>query len=108
MSDGLFDKTIAANDDRANKAMSESALLTSTVDALLELGNRGRILEFAIGTGRVALPLQQRGADICGIELSQSMVDQMRAKPGGDQIPVVLGDMSVSYTHLTLPTILLV
>ncbi len=94
MSDGLFDKTIAANYDKANKAMSESAVLAPTVDALLELSDGGKILEFAIGTGRVALPLQQRGADVCGIELSQSMVDQMRAKPGGNQIPVTLGDMS--------------
>lgn len=94
MSDGLFDKTIAANYDKANKAMSESAVLAPTVDTLLELSDGGKILEFAIGTGRVALPLQQRGADVCGIELSQSMVDQMRAKPGGNQIPVTLGDMS--------------
>jgi len=71
-----------------------STVLTPTVDALLELSDGGKILEFAIGTGRVALPLQQRGAEVCGIELSQSMVDQMRAKPGGNQIPVNIGNMS--------------
>ena len=54
----------------------------------------GRVLELAIGTGRIAVPLAQAGIDVEGIEASQKMVDLMRAKPGGADIPVVIGDMT--------------
>lgn len=56
---------------------------------------RGRdALEFAVGTGRIALPLARAGVRVEGIELSQDMVDRMREKPGSDQINVIVGDMS--------------
>lgn len=61
---------------------------------LAELARGGRALEFAIGTGRVALPLTARGVEVSGIELSADMVAQLRARPGGEQIPVTVGDMS--------------
>lgn len=54
----------------------------------------GRALELAIGTGRVALPLAERGIAVEGIEGSAAMVEQMRAKPGGTSIPAVIGDMA--------------
>ncbi|HEU5003341.1 MAG TPA: class I SAM-dependent methyltransferase [Actinomycetota bacterium] len=54
----------------------------------------GRVLELGIGTGRVALPLAQRGVEIHGIDASESMLAQLRAKPGGDALPVVLGDFT--------------
>jgi SAM-dependent methyltransferase len=57
-------------------------------------GGGGRALEFAIGTGRVALPLRERGVDVHGIDLSEAMVAQLRAKPGGGEVPVVIGDFS--------------
>ena len=57
-------------------------------------GPSGRALELAIGTGRVALPLRRRGVDVSGIDLSAAMVDQLRAKPGGDAVPVVIGDIA--------------
>jgi SAM-dependent methyltransferase len=53
-----------------------------------------RVLELATGTGRVALPLAARGITVEGVEGSAAMVEQMRAKPGGEQIPVVVGDMA--------------
>ena len=53
-------------------------------------------MEFAIGTGRVAVPLAARGVAVSGIELSAPMVEQMRAKPGGDAIPVTIGDMTTT------------
>jgi hypothetical protein len=60
---------------------------------------RGRgALEFAIGTGRIALPLATRGVQVDGIELSPHMVERLRAKPGGDQINVTIGDMSIAPT----------
>ena len=64
------------------------------VEFLAELADGGRVLELAIGTGRVALPLAARGVAVEGIEGSAAMVERLRAKPGGDRIPVVVGDMA--------------
>jgi trans-aconitate methyltransferase len=66
------------------------------VNTLVELARGGAALEFAIGTGRIALPLAQRGLPISGIELSPDMVAQLRQKPGGSEIPVALGDMATT------------
>lgn len=66
-----------------------------TVDFLAGLVPAGgRALELAIGTGRVALPLAARGVSVEGIDGSPAMVEQLRAKPGGSQIPVTMGDMA--------------
>ena len=65
---------------------------------LSELAQGCRALEFAIGTGRIALPLAARNIPVDGIELSPAMVARLRAKPGGDQIDVTIGDMSVATT----------
>jgi SAM-dependent methyltransferase len=64
------------------------------VELLAELAGGGRVLELAIGTGRVGLPLAARGLDVEGVEASEAMVAQLRAKPGGEQIPVTIGDMA--------------
>lgn len=75
----------------------EDAMAAETRDsvaALADLAGGGRVLELAIGTGRVALPLAARGLAVHGIEASEGMVAQLRAKPGGDAIPVVIGDMT--------------
>jgi SAM-dependent methyltransferase len=66
----------------------------AAVEFLAELAGDGPALELAIGTGRVALPLAAKGVPVQGIEASQDMIDVMRTKPGGDAIPVVIGDMS--------------
>ena len=63
---------------------------------LTELADGGRALELAIGTGRVAVPLAERGVPVSGIELSQPMVDRLRTKVDEDVIPVVLGDMATA------------
>jgi SAM-dependent methyltransferase len=63
-------------------------------DRLAELAGRGPVLELGIGTGRVALPLAERGIEIHGIDGSTAMVAQLRAKPGGEGIPVTIGDFS--------------
>ena len=65
-----------------------------TVDLIAELAGDARVLELAIGTGRVALPLAKRGVRIEGIDASEEMVAKLRAKPGGDAIPVTIGDMA--------------
>ncbi|MFE0591045.1 class I SAM-dependent methyltransferase [Micromonospora echinospora] len=64
------------------------------VDFLADLADGGPVLELAIGTGRVALPLTERGIPVEGVEASPEMVAKMRAKPGGDRIPVAIGDMA--------------
>lgn len=64
------------------------------VDFLAERAKKGRVLELAIGTGRVALPLARRGIAVEGVEASEAMVDRLRQKPGGSDIPVVIGDMA--------------
>ncbi|MCA9879360.1 MAG: class I SAM-dependent methyltransferase [Thermomicrobiales bacterium] len=61
---------------------------------LADLAGAGPALEFAIGTGRTALPLAAHGIAVCGIELSPHMVAQLRARPGGEDLPVTLGDMA--------------
>lgn len=61
---------------------------------LIDEGPAGPVLELAVGTGRVTIPLAERGVDLRGIDASPSMVERMRAKPGGDRIPVTIGDMA--------------
>jgi SAM-dependent methyltransferase len=83
-----FDVTYAATFDRA--------VLGPMVDLLEELSDGGPALEFAIGTGRVALPLRERGIEVHGIELSPPMVEQLRKKPGADTLSVIVGDMTTA------------
>ena len=66
----------------------------SAVDFLADKAAGGRALELAIGTGRIALPLRAAGVDLHGIDISDAMVAQLRAKPGGDEIPVTMGDFA--------------
>ncbi len=75
-------------------ALHDPGTTDVAVDLLTELASCQRTLELAIGTGRVALPMAQRGCDISGIEASPQMVAKLREKPGGDTIPVTMGDMS--------------
>src|SRR3982751_5864573 len=86
---GLFGRQWAASYDRPGNPDPASA-----VEFLAGLTGGGRVLELAIGSGRVALPLAERGLRVEGIEASPEMVALMRAKPGGEAIPVVLGDMA--------------
>jgi SAM-dependent methyltransferase len=66
------------------------------VDVLVDLARGGAALELAVGTGRIALPLAQRGLPVSGIELSPDMVAQLRTKPNGSEIAVALGDMATT------------
>ena len=68
---------------------------TGPVETLARLAGGGRALELGIGTGRVALPLAARGVEVHGIDSSEAMVARLRAKPGGDAIPVTIGDFAV-------------
>lgn len=79
-----------------------------TVEFLAGLAGHGPALEFAIGTGRIALPLAQRGIRVDGIELSPDMVARMREKSGGDAIDVTMGDMARVSAPGTYPLVYLV
>lgn len=63
-----------------------------SISTLAELAQGGPALELGIGTGRIALPLRQKGVEVHGIDASKAMVEKLRAKPGGEDIPVTLGD----------------
>jgi SAM-dependent methyltransferase len=84
----IYDKTSAAG--------FEPSVLDPMVDLLAELAQGGSALEFAVGTGRVALPLSARGVRVQGIELSEPMAEQLRAKPGADAVSVTVGDMTTT------------
>ncbi len=73
-----------------------------------DFADEGRVLEFAIGTGRVALELAARGVEVHGLDASQAMVERLRAKPGGADIPVVIGDMAHAGVEGSFAVVLLV
>ena len=94
--DGYFDERIAARYDETSGEMFDPASVDPVVDLLVELAAGGRALELGVGTGRIALPLAQRGVPVHGIELSKAMVARLRAKPGGERIPVTVGDFATT------------
>jgi SAM-dependent methyltransferase len=94
--DGYFDERVAARYDESSAEMFDPAVVDPAVDFLAELAGSGRALELGIGTGRIALPLAQRGVPVHGIELSNAMVARLRAKPGGEEIGVTIGDFSTT------------
>src|SRR6516164_1964419 len=91
--DGYFGERVAATYDGSAGVFAPGAV-EATAGVLAGLAGGGRALELAIGTGRIALPLARRGVEVHGIELSRAMVARLRAKPGGDAIPVVIGDFA--------------
>jgi SAM-dependent methyltransferase len=97
--DGYFGEDVAARYDESSDSMFAPDVVEPTVDFLAELVGAGRALEFAIGTGRIALPLAERGVEVHGIELSGAMVRRLRAKPGGRDLDVTIGDMATTRAH---------
>jgi SAM-dependent methyltransferase len=94
--DGYFDESVAARYDENAADRFYPDTLEPTVDLLAELAGDGRALEFGIGTGRVALPLAERGVPVHGIDRSRAMVAKLRVKPGGDDIGVTIGDFATT------------
>lgn len=91
-----FDKEVAERYDETSQEMYAPDVLEPAVEFLAELASGGPALELGIGTGRIALPLSERGIDVHGIDLSAEMLDQLRAKPGGDRISTTVGDASTT------------
>jgi SAM-dependent methyltransferase len=90
----FFGEREAAVYDEHLAGMFEPAVVGPTVELLADLAGEGRALEFGIGTGRIALPLAGSGVRVDGIDASEAMVARLRAKPGGGEIPVALGDFA--------------
>jgi hypothetical protein len=108
VSENHFDGWVARHYDTTVADHFDPAVLGPAVDVLAELAGDGRALEFAIGTGRVALPLRARDVDVRGIELSEAMVEQLRAKPGGGALEVTIGDMATTRVDDTFTLVYLV
>ena len=90
----MKDYTAATYGDRIADSYDRMVTGSAPVETLERLADGGRALELGIGTGRVALPLAARGVDVHGIESSEAMVAKLRAKSGGDAIPVTVGDFA--------------
>ena len=106
--DEIWDTDAAQRYDTPGTGMFAPEVLRPTVDLLAKLAGDGRALEFAIGTGRVAIPLSERGVPVTGIELSRAMVEQLRTKSDEATIPVIVGDMATAAAAGTYALVYLV
>jgi SAM-dependent methyltransferase len=94
--ENYFDDRIAERYESYWPEIHDPAVVDPAVNLLADLAGSGAALELGIGTGRIALPLRRRGVPVHGIELSHSMVEQLRAKPDADDIGVTIGDMTTT------------
>jgi SAM-dependent methyltransferase len=92
----VWDRELAEVYDQTYRAKFAPSVLGPTVDLLARLARAGPVLEFAVGTGRIALPLSVRGIAVHGLGLSPHMAAQLSAKPGADAVPVTIGDMTTA------------
>lgn len=102
----LWDEEAARDYDSPGTGMFAPEVLDPAVTRLAALADGGHALEFAVGTGRVAIPLAARGVPVTGIELSEPMADRLRAKTGS--VPVVMGDMATTVAPGTYTLVYLV
>jgi hypothetical protein len=96
MPEDYFGERVAQSYDDDEDEMFAADVVARTVDALVTLAGAGAALEFAIGTGRIALPLSGRGVPTAGIDLSSAMLARLRAKPGAERISVTEGDFATT------------
>jgi len=96
-----FGEDVAARYDERYGDQADASVVDPMVDFLIEQAGGGSALELGIGTGRIALPLAQRGVRVHGIDLSGAMVARLRAKPGADQIGVAVGDFATTSVDAT-------
>ena len=108
MPEDHFGEPVAARYDETSDAMFAAAVVDPVVDFLVEFAGDGAALELGIGTGRIALPLSQRGVHVHGIDLSEAMVARLRAKPGADRIGVTIGDFARASVEGTFSVVYLV
>jgi SAM-dependent methyltransferase len=92
----IFDARIASIDASADSGMHAPEVVSATVAFLTELAGDGPVLEFGIGTGRIAIPFRARGVDVTGIDVSPHMIAKLGERPGGQDIEVTIGDISTA------------
>jgi SAM-dependent methyltransferase len=96
MPENRFVGDVARTYDQTVADMFAAEIVDTTVDCLVELAEGGPVLEFAVGTGRLAVPLAARGVQVTGIDVSADMLAELRAKPGAETISTVEGDMATT------------
>ena len=94
--EGFFGERAASVYDEHAAEMFDPAKVGPVVELLAGLAEQGRALEFGIGTGRIALPLAERGVPVAGVDNSEAMVARLRAKPGAEDIDVTIGDFATT------------
>ena len=96
MAEDHFGESVAARFDERYAYQADAAVVEPMVAFLADLATDGAALELGIGTGRIALPLAERGVPVHGIDLSEAMVARLRAKPGGERIGLTIGDFATA------------
>jgi hypothetical protein len=97
--EGYFGERVAAVYDDLSADMFDPAVVDPAADLLAELAGAGAALEFAIGTGRIALPLAARGVRVVGIDNSEAMLARLREKPEAERVDALTGDMASTRVH---------
>jgi SAM-dependent methyltransferase len=108
MPQNIFTGRIAEGYDRGSPDMYEPSVLEATVGFLVDAARGGAALELGIGTGRVALPLSQRGVEVHGIDISPDMVMQLQKKAGSETIAVTIGDFATTKVPGTFSVVYMV
>ena len=108
MPEDYFGEHVAERYDESFADMFEPATVDPVVDFLVDLAGDGAALELGIGTGRIALPLSQRGVRVRGVDLSEAMVARLRAKPGAENVAVAIGDFTTTRVEGTFSVAYLV
>src|SRR5438876_7231217 len=96
MPENYFGERVAERFDERYAYQAEPAVVDPIVGFLSDLARGGAALELGVGTGRIALPLAQRGVRVHGIDLSQAMIARLQSKPGGEQVAVMIGDFATT------------
>ncbi|MFI7277254.1 class I SAM-dependent methyltransferase [Streptomyces sp. NPDC049879] len=104
----IWNADVARGYDTPGTGMFAPEVLEPAVDRLAGLADGGPALEFAVGTGRVAVPLARRGVPVTGVELSPPMIERLRAKADEAAVPVVVGDMATARAPGTFSLVYLV
>jgi SAM-dependent methyltransferase len=96
MPEDHFGEHVAAHYDEDSDEMFRPEVVDPVVDFLADLAGGGAALELGIGTGRIAIPLAERGVRVHGIDLSEAMVARLKAKPGSEDVDVTIGDFATT------------
>src|SRR5438876_2615916 len=96
MPENYFGERVAERFDERYAYQAEPAVVDPIVDFLADRARGGAALELGIGTGRIALPLAQRGVRVHGIDLSEAMVARLQSKAGAERVGVTIGDFATT------------